>query len=211
MCGIVYANCRAALRQQSPRRSPDASSAACDECYLVAPRSHSSSVSTFVSPAHSSQADPIRCANTTSSKRAMQVRPLGRILHSGPETLQPREPSSQITVRAFILRSNARIPYSPCSACTMLPRARPPVPDDQTSAPKIEFERSPCQLQLSEIAEFKSMPPITGPGECAATDVVNVNLPDNHRVVFSPVVTLQCSMAEVVAHWVRDDVAPTRK
>ena len=46
------------------------------------------------------------------------------------------------------------------------------------------------------------MPPITGPGECTATDVVNVSavvLPDNHRVVFSPVVTLQCSMAAVVA------------
>ena len=26
---------------------------------------------------------------------------------------------------------------------------------------------------------------------------------------FSPVVTLQCSMAEVVSHWIRDDVAPT--
>ena len=92
-----------------------------------------------------------------------------------------------------------------------LPRARPPVLEDQTSAPKIESERSPCQLQLSEIAEFKSMPPITGPGECTATDVVNVNavlLPGNQRVVFSPVVTLQCSMAEVVSHWIRDDVAP---
>ena len=32
---------------------------------------------------------------------------------------------------------------------------------------------------------------------------------DDHRVVFSPVVTLRCSMAEVVAHWIRDDVAPT--
>ena len=93
-----------------------------------------------------------------------------------------------------------------------LPRERPPVLEDHTSAPKIESERSPCQSQLSEIAEFKSMPPITGPGECTAADVVNVNavvLPDNHRVVFSPVVTLQCSMAEVVAHWIRDDVAPT--
>jgi hypothetical protein len=93
-----------------------------------------------------------------------------------------------------------------------LPRERPAVPGDQFSASKIEPERSPCQLQLSEIAEFKSMPPITGPGECTATDVVDVNavlLPDNHRVVFSPVVTLQCSMAEVVAHWIRDDVAPT--
>jgi hypothetical protein len=93
-----------------------------------------------------------------------------------------------------------------------LPSARPPVLEDQTSAPKIESERLPCQLQLSEIAEFKSMPPITVPGECTAADVVNVNavlLPDNHRVVFSPAVTLQCSMAEVVAHWIRDDVAPT--
>ena len=91
-----------------------------------------------------------------------------------------------------------------------VPRERPPVLEDQTS--KIEFERSPCQLRLSEIAEFKPEPPITGPGECTATDVVNVNavlLPGNQRVVFSPVVTLQCSMAEVVSHWIRDDVAPT--
>ena len=93
-----------------------------------------------------------------------------------------------------------------------LPRERPPDLEDQTSAPKSDSEHSSCQLQLSEIAEFKTMPPITGPGECTATDVVNVDavlLPDNHRVVFSPVVTLQCSMAEVVAHWIRDDVAPT--
>jgi hypothetical protein len=91
-----------------------------------------------------------------------------------------------------------------------VPRERPPVLEDQTS--KIESERSPCQLRLSEIAEFKPEPPITGPGECTATDVVDVNavlLPGNQRVVFSPVVTLQCSMAEVVSHWIRDDVAPT--
>ena len=56
------------------------------------------------------------------------------------------------------------------------------------------------------------MPPITGPGECTATDVLNVNavfLPDNHRTILSLVVTLQCSMADAVAHWIRDDVAPT--
>src|SRR4029077_21164943 len=89
---------------------------------------------------------------------------------------------------------------------------RPPVPEDRSSAPKIESERSPCQLQLAEITEFKPEPPITGAGECTATDVVNVNavlLPGNQRVVFSPVVTLQCSMAEVVSPWIRDDVAPT--
>ena len=93
-----------------------------------------------------------------------------------------------------------------------LPRERPPVLEDQTSASKIESERSACQLQLSEIAEFKPVPPITGPGECTATDVVNLSAvlqPDNHRVVFSPIVTLRCSMAKVVAQWIRDDVAPT--
>ena len=58
------------------------------------------------------------------------------------------------------------------------------------------------------------MQPITGPGECTATDVVNVNavvLRDGHRAVFSPAATLQCSMADAVAHWIRDDVAPTLK
>ena len=120
----------------------------------------------------------------------------------------------QITPKKFVcvivfltgtaLASNAEI--------IPVPRERPPVPEDRSSAPKIESERSPCQLRLSEIAEFKPEPPITGPGECTATDVVNVNavlLPGNQRVVFSPVVTLQCSMAEVVSHWIRDDVAPT--
>ena len=78
-------------------------------------------------------------------------------------------------------------------------------------------QRSNLNVRLAscsspEIAEFKPEPPITGPGECTATDVVDVTavlLPDKHRVVFSPVVTLQCSMAEAVAHWIRDDVAPT--
>jgi hypothetical protein len=34
-------------------------------------------------------------------------------------------------------------------------------------------------------------------------------LPDKNRVVFSPAVMLRCPMAEAVAHWIRDDVAPT--
>jgi hypothetical protein len=153
------------------------------------------------------------------------------MLNSRPKSWQPREPTLQITVQAFILPSNARsrirsAALAPCSiaysgaieaivakccavkgtgnrpnefphiisltGCSLvhrfipkefvcaivvlmasalavkseiapLPRERPPVLEDQTSAPKIESERSPCQLQLSEIAEFKSMPPITGP------------------------------------------------
>src|SRR5690348_6794425 len=54
-----------------------------------------------------------------------------------------------------------------------LPRERPSVLGHHTSSPKVDSERSHCQGRLSEVAEFKSMPPITGPGECTATDVVN--------------------------------------
>jgi hypothetical protein len=45
-----------------------------------------------------------------------------------------------------------------------------------------------------------------------ATDVVKVDavlLPDNHRVVFSPPATLRCPMADAVAQWISNDVAPT--
>jgi hypothetical protein len=66
-------------------------------------------------------------------------------------------------------------------------------------------------LRLAELAVFESSPPITGPGECAATDVVKVDavlLPDKHRVAFSPPVVLRCPMAEAVAQWITSDVAP---
>ncbi len=94
-----------------------------------------------------------------------------------------------------------------------IPRARPAgIPDNQSSIPGKQEEVSPCQLRLAELASFKPLPPITGPGECIANDVValdTVLLPDKHRVVFSPSITLRCPMAEAVTHWVRDDVAPT--
>jgi hypothetical protein len=44
------------------------------------------------------------------------------------------------------------------------------------------------------------------------TDVVKVDavlLPDKHRVVFSPPVTLRCPTADTVAKWISNDVAPT--
>jgi hypothetical protein len=97
-----------------------------------------------------------------------------------------------------------------------LPRARPDlIPADRpakTGSEDSEAEPSSCQLRLSELAEFKPAPSITGPGQCTATDVVMfeaVLLTDKHRVVFSPAITLRCPMAEAVAHWIRDDVAPT--
>jgi hypothetical protein len=99
------------------------------------------------------------------------------------------------------------------AAMIPLPRARPvDIPGDQSSTPRTEAVVSPCQSRLAEVAAFKPLPPITGPGDCAATDVVELDavlLPDNRRIVFSPTATLRCPMAEAVTHWVRDDVAPT--
>jgi hypothetical protein len=94
-----------------------------------------------------------------------------------------------------------------------LPRVRPiDIPGDQSSTSRTEAVVSPCQSRLAEVAAFRALPTITGPGDCTATDVVELDavlLPDKHRVVFSPTATLRCSMAEAAARWVRDDVAPT--
>jgi hypothetical protein len=92
-----------------------------------------------------------------------------------------------------------------------LPRQRPAAVGDQLSTSSANAEPSPCQLRLAQIAEFKPARPITGPGECSATDVVTLEvafLLDRQRVVFSPAVILRCTMAEAVTQWVRNDVAP---
>lgn len=94
-----------------------------------------------------------------------------------------------------------------------LPRPRPAdIPGDQSSTARTEAIVSPCQSRLAEVAAFKPLPPITGPGDCTATDVVELDavlLPDGRRVVFSPSATLRCPMAEAVTRWVHDNVAPT--
>jgi hypothetical protein len=71
---------------------------------------------------------------------------------------------------------------------------------------------SACELRLSRLATFKPLPMLIGPGECGATDAVlldSVILPDQAKVAVSPPATLRCPMAEQIAQWVRDDVAPT--
>ena len=58
-----------------------------------------------------------------------------------------------------------------------LPRARPAaIPGDQLATSSANAEPSPCQLRLAQIAEFKPAQPITGPGECSATDVVTLEV-----------------------------------
>src|SRR5262249_53802180 len=92
------------------------------------------------------------------------------------------------------------------------PRERPAVDtQDRLSTPSIDLAPTPCQLRLAELAAFKPKPPILGPGECSAADVVElsaVHLPDKGRVLFSPTATLRFSMAEAIAHWIRDDIEP---
>lgn len=70
---------------------------------------------------------------------------------------------------------------------------------------------SACQLRLAKVAAFKALPVLEGPGECGAVDAVvleSVILPDQAKVSVAPPATLRCMMAEQVALWVRDDVAP---
>jgi hypothetical protein len=70
---------------------------------------------------------------------------------------------------------------------------------------------SACQMRLAKLAVFKPLPVLVGAGECGAADAVvldSVILPDQAKVAVSPPATLRCAMAEAVAIWVREDVAP---
>jgi len=86
-------------------------------------------------------------------------------------------------------------------------------PDTSTGAPPAATAAVPsaCQLRLSKLATFQPLPVLVGPGECGATDAVLLDaviLPDQNKVIVSPAATLRCPMAEQMAQWVRDDVAP---
>jgi hypothetical protein len=64
---------------------------------------------------------------------------------------------------------------------------------------------------LTTVAVFKPIPLLAGPGECGAVDAVlleQVMLPDQAKVTVAPPATLRCAMAEAVALWLREDVAP---
>ena len=95
-----------------------------------------------------------------------------------------------------------------------LPRPRPfsGVTGTPTPPPKPEALPSACRLRLtSELAIAPSLPPIEGPGECGAPDLVRLEavvLDDLTRVTITPPATLRCTMAEAIVEFVRADAAP---
>jgi hypothetical protein len=99
-------------------------------------------------------------------------------------------------------------------------KAEPP-PDDKgilerpttTEPPALPepVQPSTCGLRLGpDVAVIHALPPITGPGECTADDVVRLDAvkdKDGRAIAIAPPATLRCGAAESVVQWIRDDVA----
>jgi hypothetical protein len=99
-----------------------------------------------------------------------------------------------------------------------LPRARPSAggqAHEETPSPPGELPPSACRLRLtSKLAIAPSLPPILGPGDCGAEDLVQLEaivLSDKSRVSLTPPATLRCTFAEIMVQWVREDVAPAAR
>lgn len=81
-------------------------------------------------------------------------------------------------------------------------------PEKETAPPAAP---SPCDLRLAQVAGFRQLARLIAPGECGANDAVlleTVTLADRSKVAIAPPAMLRCEMAEAVAQWLRDDVAP---
>jgi hypothetical protein len=87
-----------------------------------------------------------------------------------------------------------------------------PQAPSETASAKPE-EPSACQIRIADrIAVIEPLPSLAGPGDCGANDVVRLEAiiqSDKSRVTLSPPATMRCTMAEALAHWVRDDLTAT--
>jgi hypothetical protein len=82
---------------------------------------------------------------------------------------------------------------------------------EESAAAATPAPPSACQVRLAKIAVFQPIPTLVGAGECGATDAVHLDaviLPDQNKVTVTPAGVLRCPMAEELARWVREDVAP---
>src|SRR5262245_13679379 len=101
------------------------------------------------------------------------------------------------------------------AATIPLPRPRPegaPSAIQSALEPEEPAPPSACMLRLApKLAIATALPRVEGNGGCGAEDVVRleaVMLPDKKRVAVIPPAVMRCSLAEAVANWVREDIAP---
>jgi hypothetical protein len=114
-------------------------------------------------------------------------------------------------------KSVQAVPRAKRPLAVVIPQQFAPPQEDYASFPESAAAAAPatpsaCQLRLAKIAAFQALPTLVGPGDCGASDAVlmdTIILPDQSKVAVTPPATMRCPMAEAVAHWVRDDVAPS--
>jgi len=111
----------------------------------------------------------------------------------------------------------AKIPLPRAKPAALMPAPEPEEPETETKeeetkpAAAKELGPSACQLRLGNIALIEPVPALIGPGECGGDDLVRldaVKLKDKSSITISPPAILRCSMAEAIAIWVREDIAP---
>jgi hypothetical protein len=128
-------------------------------------------------------------------------------------------PTSQIAAAQqtsqYEKRPKAGHPNARTTNPAAIPQQIAPPQEAFASQPEKENEApaapSDCDLRLGKIAVFRQLFALIAPGECGAPDAVlleSVILPDQGKVAIAPAATLRCTMAEAVAHWIREDVAP---
>ena len=126
-----------------------------------------------------------------------------------------------VLVAASLLDSGAqardRVPLPPLrpsipadSPLIPLPRPRPALPlPDIAAEPAGPTE---CQLRMTaDVAVIEVLPPVTGASGCGIDDPVRLSAvmtKDKGRIAITPAATLRCTMAEAIANWIREDVAP---
>jgi hypothetical protein len=104
-----------------------------------------------------------------------------------------------------------------------LPRPRPAAPV-MPSAPRtfavvaagldltsVTSNPTPCDNRLESMAAITLRPRLIGPGACGGADLIELEavlLPDDTRVNIIPAAMMRCGMAESLAAWLRDEVAP---
>lgn len=93
-----------------------------------------------------------------------------------------------------------------------LPRPRPAIPElPQVAVESPHGPATECDRRLADLAVFAFKPNIEGPGQCGGQDLVSlvaVRLANGKQAAVQPAAMLRCEMAESLAAWVRDEVAP---